>query len=264
MNHAVDRQRALAGLEEQLVDVEIVVFGRERAGQLLDGQVRRLAAEIELLQRDAVVHGGVGERGFQVERVNPRGYPVGRRWRAIVYRQAAIDNLDIRQRDRLARALPIGFLRLPLDQPPEIPAAGIAPQQHVRLVDANLFDRHALRHQLRETVLDLHLLQRQDVLAIYGDRHIAELDAVEQVPAKAPDRHGAIHVLSRLSDDVLAQPVAEPRRLRHDQRQRDDADEERADQRHDLQRAPHVSVRRGESTLQHQMSVTSLQFAVCS
>ena len=42
-------------------------------------------------------------------------------------------------------------------------------------------------------------------------------------------------VLLRFPDDVTAKPIPEPRRLRHDQRERQDADDERADERDDLE-----------------------------
>ena len=95
------------------------------------------------------------------------------------------------------------------------------------------------------------LLQREHALAVDVDVDVAELDPVEQVAAQAADRHGAVHVLLRLTLDEPAQPVAEPRRLRRDQRERDDADEQRPDEGHDLQGAPDVSLGWRHASLQH-------------
>ena len=43
-----------------------------------------------------------------------------------------------------------------------------------------------------------------------------QLDAEEQVAAEPLDRQRAVQVLVRFAHDVAAQPVLEPRRLRHD------------------------------------------------
>ena len=63
---------------------------------------------------------------------------------------------------------------------------------------------------------------------------VFELDAEEQVAAEAPDGQPAVHVVVGLPDDEAAEPVLEPGGLRHDQRERRRADDQRAQDRDDL------------------------------
>ena len=91
---------------------------------------------------------------------------------------------------------------------------------------------------LEDAVVDLERLDRDDALTRDVDRDVADRDAEEQVAAEPADRQLAVQILLRLADDVAAQPVAEPGRLRHDEREGDDADQQRADQGDDLQQQP--------------------------
>ena len=75
-----------------------------------------------------------------------------------------------------------------------------------------------------------------DRLAVHRDVDVLELDAEEQIPVKPADRQPTVHVVVRLPDDEPAQPFLEPRRLRHDDRHRRDADDQGADEGDDLER----------------------------
>ena len=88
-------------------------------------EVGRLAREGEALERHAVVHGRVLEACLDVELIDPRRQVEGRRRRAIVDDGAPVDDLDVRQRDRLARPLPVGLLLLPLDEARQVRLLGM-------------------------------------------------------------------------------------------------------------------------------------------
>ena len=158
------------------------------------------------------------------------------------------------QRDRLARAFAIRFLLLPLHQLREVPALAVAFELQRRLDQLDLVEDDALRDELEDAVVDLDGLGRDDTLAGDVDRDVADLDAEQQVAADPADRQLAVQILLRLADDVAAQPVAEPGRLRHDQREGDDAHHQRADQRDDLENLTersHSAPRRARHVLVH-------------
>jgi hypothetical protein len=63
-------------------------------------------------------------------------------------------------------------------------------------------------------------------------------DAEEQVAAKALDRQRPVQILVCLRDDESAQPVLEPRRLRHDHRRGGCADDEREHENQNVSQTP--------------------------
>ena len=81
------------------------------------------------------------------------------------------------------------------------------------------------------------VFDRDDVLAVDVDGDVFELHAVEHVALEAPiDRSPFRNCFDSLIA-YLAEPLPEPRRLRDDERERDDADDQRADERDDLQQS---------------------------
>ena len=98
----------------------------------------------------------------------------------------------------------------------------------LRLVQFDLIEDDAARDQLQRVVIEFERFDGNHALAGHVHRHVAELHAEEQIAAEGADRQLAIQILLRLADDVAAEPVFEPGRLRDDQRNRHDADEEGA------------------------------------
>ena len=132
--------------------------------------------------------------------------------------------------------------RLPIVQP-----SPLRSQPDHRLDQLDLVERPRPSTRSRRCCSRLPGLGRDDALARDVDRDVADLHAEQQVAADPADRQLAVQVLLRLADDVAPQPVAEPRRLRHDERQRHDADHQGADERDDLQQTDggsHRSLRR--------------------
>ncbi len=223
-------------LERDPVEVQVVFPNGNLAGQLLHREVRRRAAEAELVERHRVVHRRVLEPGLHVEPFDPARERERSGGRAIVDRHARVDHLDDRQGDRAVRPLAVGFLPLPFDEPREVPAVLVAGEAHHGTIDLDLVEHDAGRHELEHAVVDRQRLDGDDPLARDVHRHVGEIDPEEQVAAETADRQLAVQVLLRLAHDVAPDPVPEPRRLRDDERQRHDADEQRADERHDSEK----------------------------
>ena len=190
------------------------------------------------------MHRRIFEARLHVQTVDAPRKRIRIRRRLVLDDRTAVHDLQVRHRERLARALAIRLLLLPLHQIRDVPAGAIVTQQDEWLLDSHLPHRHAARDELRDAVFDLQPLQRDDVLAVDIDGYIAELHAIKEVASEAANRQIAVDVLLRFANHESPQPVLEPRRLRCDQQKGNDADEQRADERDDLQRAPQVFFRR--------------------
>src|SRR5262245_44763135 len=105
-----------------------------------------------------------------------------------------------------------------------------------RLIEPNVIEHHVVRQERKEAVVDPYVLQRHHLLAVHRDVDIFHLDAEEQIAVDAADAQTPVHVIVSLPDDEAAQPFLEPGGLRHDDRHRRDADDQRADERDDLQK----------------------------
>ncbi len=126
LDHPVDRHRALAGADGELLEIEVVFANRNPTGQLLQREVRRVAAEPQVLHPDAVVHRRVFEAGLDVQAVDARGQPVSARPTlssiATVPSVSSIDGSDMRRPGPLRSASCACFF----DQAPQIPAVRVA------------------------------------------------------------------------------------------------------------------------------------------
>ncbi len=233
---AVDRQRRFSGLQRELLDVEIVVALRQHPGEVPDRERRGGRLEVELLERDGVVHRLVLEGRLDVEtRHLPRQFQ-RRILGAVVDRHRGIVDFDRRQRDRPARPLAIRLLRRRFDQPGNVPALRVPHDPQHRPIELDLIEDDALRGDFEHAVIELDRLDGNHPLARDVDRDIGEVDAEQQVAAETADRlRSPFRVLLRFADDIASQPVLEPRRLRHDQGERDHPDHERADEGDHLQ-----------------------------
>ncbi len=250
LDGAVDRHLALRRLQRQLFHVDAIVALAEAAAQLLERQVRACRAHRQVVERQAVVHGLVQEPRLHIQPGDLLRQRVAAGRRAIVDEDLPVLDLHVGHRDRTSRSLSIRLLPLPLRQPCDVPALTIAREIHRWIHQRDPLDDDAARDDLRSAVPQLHLRERDDVLPVHVDADVAQLDPVEQIAAELPDRELAVQILVPFPHDVPAQPLVKPRRLRHDQRERDDPDQDREHERQHAQRPPEVPHGRGPSTLQ--------------
>ena len=103
-----------------------------------------------------------------------------------------------------------------------------------RLVEPNVIEHDVVREERQEVVVDTDVLERNNLFAVHRDVDIFHLDAKEQVAVQAADAQTAVHVVVSLPDDEAAQPFLEPGGLRHDDGHRSEADNQRAEERDDL------------------------------
>ena len=80
-----------------------------------------------------------------------------------------------------------------------------------------------------DAVVDANRLDGDDAVAGQIDGDIGEAKVVEQVASDRADRQLAVQILPGLADDGAPNPVAKPRCLRHDERERQQRDGERSD-----------------------------------
>ena len=227
LHGAIDRQRRFGRPERQLLDVHRVVVHRHAARQRVQRDRRLRAAERHMRDFNRVPNGLVLERQLRVDVIEPlRHFDAARPDRSVDDHRAVAD-ANLFDRDRSARPLSVGLLRLLLHQPAQLPRVAFAPQVDDRLVQPNLVDRQPFRDELEHVVVEAEVLDGHDLAAVHRDADVLHLDAGEQIPGEPFDRHRAVQIQIRLADDVAAQPVLEPRGLRHDDGRGRRADDER-------------------------------------
>jgi hypothetical protein len=240
-------ERTLGRPHLQVVNEQVVPFDGDPPLDAVDVQRGGFRPERDVIHHEREVHRLVVERHLRVKLVDALGDPEGgcrvapsrcadRPLRgAIVDSQLSVGDANRSDRNGARRTLALGFLLLLLDKRRQVPAAvRTTPQGETRLGDPDVVDHQAAGDEVEHAVIDLKVLHRHDALAGDIDRDVAEIESEKEIPAEAADRQLSVQVLRRLAHDVLAQPVLEPRRLRHDQGDGHDADNQGADKRHDL------------------------------
>ena len=228
-HRAVDRQRRLLRPHRQLVDEHRVVSNRHAARQRVQTDRRLRAAERDVGDLDAVADRRVFEIELRVEMLEPLRHLDAGRADRVGNLDGAVADPDVGNRNRAGGALTVRLLPLSFDEAADRPGVAVAPQVDHRLVQPDVVDREALRDQFEHAVVEPEVLDGHDLRAVHRHADVLELDAVEQVPAKPADRHLPVQVLIRFALDVDAEPVLEPRRLRHDDDRPRGADDERHD-----------------------------------
>ena len=183
------------------------------------------------------MHRLVGEGCLHIEVVDPAGQPITARARIIGNRDRTVDYRNRRQRDRPAGPLPVGLALAFLDETSDIPSVGIPREAHLRRGQRQMIDDNPAGDDLQDVVVDGDGLDGDDAFAGHIHGHVRETEVEEEVARHLPDAELAVQVLPRFADDRAANPVAEPRRLRDDQRDRQQRDCERPDPGSDVEDA---------------------------
>jgi len=136
-------------------------------------------------------------------------------------------------------AYAVGLAFLLLDQLRDRPPFPVLLDMQDRLVHAQLVDRGVLGDELQELVAEADVVNRYDRAPLYIDRNAFELKTAEETAAQAVDHDFAVEVLAGLGDDIGAQPIFEPRRLRHDHRCCRGSNKENQDDQQDTEQASH-------------------------
>jgi hypothetical protein len=238
LDDAVDVQRGVSQPDGELVQVEIVVADGDGAREFLQGDFRPAPPESNVGDVDGVVHRLIAERASDVEPLDPLRQAVAIRRGAIDDRHQSVPHVDRFERDRAARPFTVRFPLLLLHEPPEVPAVRVALGPDDGLAQPDLVDDDPARDEVEDAVLDLDGLDGHHLLALSIQRDVFETHPVEQVAAQPSDAQVPFQELRRLAHDVAAQPVLEPGRLRNDEGHGQHADEQRAQERSNLQCSP--------------------------
>ena len=98
---------------------------------------------------------------------------------------------------------------------------------HARRRQRDVVDDNPTGDELEDAVVDRERLDRDDAVAGEVHGHVGEAEIEEQVAGDCPDAHLTVDVLAGFANDRAADPVAKPRRLRHDEREREQAHQQR-------------------------------------
>ena len=173
------------------------------------------------------MHRLVAERQVGVDTIEAIGHVDAARPDRPLEHDRGIGDGDVVDGNRRCRSLAIRLLLLLLDQPGDRPRLAVPLQVQHGPVQTDVVDRHAAGDHLEHVVVEAEVLDRHDLSAVHRDADVLHLDAEEQVPAQPLDRQPSVQIPRRFGDDVAAQPVLEPRRLRNDDRRRRRADDQR-------------------------------------
>ncbi|MBP1636246.1 MAG: hypothetical protein H6Q10_2820 [Acidobacteria bacterium] len=240
---AVHPHRALGRADRDVVQVQVAVALGHGARQLVQRDVRVAGAERKVADARGVVHRLVLEADAGVQAIDHprRGIPGGPRGPGgalLPHLQPAVADADLADGHGPPRPGTLLLARLALDEPGQVPSLRRPLEDDLRRIQADVIDDEVARDQLDRAVVDPGVAHRHDPLAVHHQSDVLQLEAEEEVPPEAADRQRPVQVLLRLLHDEPAQPVPEPRGLRHDDRGRRGADEERRDEEEHLEGAP--------------------------
>jgi hypothetical protein len=235
---AARRQAALGGPDGQPLEMDVVVVHPHDAGEAVERQRRLCSAERQVAHLHPEVDRLIGERGLEVDALEPPRQAGRFLARRLLHRDRAVRDADAPERDRPRGALAVRFLRLFLHQRRQVPAVRPPAQRDARLVDPDLVDHHLAADEVPQAVTQPDVPGGEDRVPPLGHRQPLDLDPGEQVAVQALDDEVSVQVVVGLAHDVAPQPVLEPGGLGRDQRDDDEADEEGQHERADAQPAP--------------------------
>ena len=213
---AVQRERRLRGLHEQMIEAPALVAIADAAGQLRHGEIGGGADECRVCELQRPVHRLIAERQARVEVLEIRRH-VGRaelKW--IPHEHAAVHDLDGQNLDRPSRAAALLPPHFALHQRAEVPAAvALLRGDNARAREADAPNDGAVLPQLAQAVAQIDFVNRDDRRLVAREPHVAKTQTAQQRSFQVADLERRRQVLVRLADDQRADLVLGPARFQH-------------------------------------------------